>query len=125
MGILYKDVFAKDGVLGFAPCFKMAALMMVLGGLWYIFVCWRFLGDLGKLPFKKTLTEEEKAAEAKKKEEAGTKHYDVVDFEVPMTLSLYNYQNNGTYENAFNWVPRMINGESQVLIQNIQNRILI
>ena len=41
--------------------------MMVLGGLWYIFVCWRFLGDLGKLPFKKTLTEEEKAAEAKKK----------------------------------------------------------
>ena len=47
--------------------------MMVLGGLWYIFVCWRFLGDLGKLPFKKTLTEEEKAAEAKKKEEAGTK----------------------------------------------------
>ena len=62
VGILYKDVFAKDGVLGFAPCFKMAALMMVLGGLWYIFVCWRFLGDLGKLPFKKTLTEEEKAA---------------------------------------------------------------
>ena len=73
VGILYKDVFAKDGVLGFAPCFKMAALMMVLGGLWYIFVCWRFLGDLGKLPFKKTLTEEEKAAEAKKKEETGTK----------------------------------------------------
>ena len=71
VGILYKDVFAKDGVL--APCFKMAALMMVLGGLWYIFVCWRFLGDLGKLPFKKTLTEEEKAAEAKKKEETGTK----------------------------------------------------
>mgnify|MGYP000290796457 FL=1 len=33
VGILYKDVFAKDGVLGFAPCFKMAALMMVLGGL--------------------------------------------------------------------------------------------
>ena len=70
VGILYKDVFAKDGVLGFAPCFKMAALMMVLGGLWYIFVCWRFLGDLGKLPFKKTLTEEEKAAEAKKNKAA-------------------------------------------------------
>ena len=46
VGILYKDVFEKDGVLGFTPCFKMAALMMVLGGLWYIFVCWRFLGDL-------------------------------------------------------------------------------
>lgn len=25
---------------------------------------------------------------------------------MPMTLSLYNYQNNGTYENAFNWVPK-------------------
>ncbi len=67
VGILYKDVFAKDGVLGFAPCFKMAALMMVLGGLWYIFVCWRFLGDLGKLPFKKTLTEEEKSSRGKEK----------------------------------------------------------
>lgn len=67
VGILYKDVFAKDGVLGFAPCFKMAALMMVLGGLWYIFVCWRFLGDLGKLPFKKTLTEEEKQQRQRKK----------------------------------------------------------
>lgn len=59
VGILYKDVFAKDGVLGFSPCFKLAALAMVLGALWYFFVCWRFIGDVGKLPFKKTLTEEE------------------------------------------------------------------
>lgn len=38
VGILYKDVFAKGEVLGFAPCFKMAALVMVLGALWYFFV---------------------------------------------------------------------------------------
>ena len=30
VGILYKDVFAKDGVLGFSPCFKLAALSMFL-----------------------------------------------------------------------------------------------
>lgn len=60
VGILYKDVFAKDGVLGFAPCFTIAAAIMVLGAFWYYFVCWRFLGDIGKEPFKKTLTKEEK-----------------------------------------------------------------
>lgn len=73
VGILYKDVFAKDGVLGFAPCFKLAALMMVLGALWYFFVVWRFLGDVAKLPFKKTKTaqelEEEKAEKAKAQED--------------------------------------------------------
>ena len=53
--------------------------MMVLGGLWYIFVCWRFLGDLGKLPFKKTLTEEEKQSrgkEKKKRKEQSNRHND-------------------------------------------------
>lgn len=59
VGILYKDVFAKKGVLGFSQCLKLAALSMILGALWYFFVCWRFIGDVGKLPFKKTLTEEE------------------------------------------------------------------
>ena len=73
VGILYKDVFAKDGVLGFAPCFKLAGLVMVLGALWYVFVCWRFLGDVGKLPFKKTKTAEELEAEKQAKLEAGQK----------------------------------------------------
>lgn len=36
---------------------------------------------------------------------AGKDHYDAVDFEVPMTLSLYNYQNSGTYETVFHWAP--------------------
>lgn len=66
VGILYKDVFAKDGVLGFAPCFKIAALIMFLGACWYFFVCWRFLGDVGKRPFKKTKTQEELAIDARK-----------------------------------------------------------
>lgn len=70
VGILYKDVFAKDGVLGFVPCFKLAALMMVLGALWYFFVCWRFLGNTAALPFKKTKTAEELEQEAKAKEAA-------------------------------------------------------
>ena len=35
----------------------------------------------------------------------GTDQYDVVDFEVPMTLSLYNYLGSGEYENLYNWVP--------------------
>ncbi|MEO2239186.1 peptide MFS transporter [Dorea sp. YH-dor226] len=73
VGILYKDVFAKDGVLGFIPCFRLAALIMVLGALWYVFVCWRFLGDTAALPFKKTMTAEEieaeKARKASEKEE--------------------------------------------------------
>ncbi|MGF0033810.1 peptide MFS transporter [Bariatricus sp. SGI.154] len=73
VGILYKDVFAKGEVLGFAPCFKLAGLVMVLGALWYVFVCWPRLGEVGKLPFKKTLTKEELEAEAKKKEEKGKK----------------------------------------------------
>lgn len=34
-----------------------------------------------------------------------TEHYDAVDFEVPMTLSLYNYIGEGEYENVFHWVP--------------------
>ncbi len=38
-------------------------------------------------------------------EVSGQKHYDVVDFEMPMTLSLYNYIDEGTYQNVFNWVP--------------------
>ena len=52
---------------------KLAGLVMVLGALWYVFVCWRFLGDVGKLPFKKTKTAEELEAEKQAKLEAGQK----------------------------------------------------
>lgn len=37
---------------------------------------------------------------------AGTKHYDAIDFEVPMRLSLYRYSNNGKQiDTIFNWYP--------------------
>ena len=67
VGILYKDVFAKDGVLGFAPCFRLAALAMVLGAIWFS-ICTRFMGDVGKRPFKEEKTKEELAEEARQKE---------------------------------------------------------
>lgn len=59
VGILYKDVFAVDGVLGFSPCFKLAALSMWLGAAWFTWG-WRFMGDVGKKPFKLEKTAEEK-----------------------------------------------------------------
>ncbi len=34
-----------------------------------------------------------------------TEHYDVVDFELPMTISLYNYNNRNDIDNVFNWAP--------------------
>ncbi len=59
VGILYKDVFAKNGVLGFSQCFKLAALVMILGALWYFFVCWKYLGEIGSRPFIMEKTQEE------------------------------------------------------------------
>ncbi len=59
LGILYKDVFAKDGVLGFAPCFRIAAVIMVLGAIWFA-VNTRYMGEVGKKPFKVEKPEEVK-----------------------------------------------------------------
>lgn len=36
---------------------------------------------------------------------SGEDQYDAVDFELPMTLSLYNYHGSGNIENVFNWAP--------------------
>ena len=36
---------------------------------------------------------------------SGTEHYNVVDFEVPMTLSLYNYYSDSHIDNIFSWDP--------------------
>ena len=68
VGILYKDVFAHDGVLGFSPCFKLAALSMFLGAIWFTWG-WRFMGDVGKKPFKLEKTAEELEMEKQRKEE--------------------------------------------------------
>ncbi len=37
---------------------------------------------------------------------SGMRHYDVVTFEVPMTLSLYNRVGGSGYHNIYNWAPR-------------------
>lgn len=70
VGVLYQDVFAKNGVYGFVPCFKIAALIMVIGALWYVLVCWRHIGDVGRLPFDKTKTKEELEEAKRRKDEA-------------------------------------------------------
>ncbi len=59
VGILYKDVFAKNGVLGFRPCFKIAALVMMIGAIYYVTVCWKAMGKVGTRPFKLEKTKEE------------------------------------------------------------------
>lgn len=66
-GVLYKDTFAKNGVLGFAPCFRISAAIMVLGAVYYVLVCWRHIGDVGRVPFDKTKTQEEIEEEKKNK----------------------------------------------------------
>lgn len=69
VGILYKDVFAKDGVLGFSPCFKIASVVMILGAIWFLYGT-RYMGEVGKKPFKNEKTAEELAHDAEKKAEA-------------------------------------------------------
>ena len=59
VGILYKDVFAKNGVLGFAPCFKLAAISMWAGAIWFTILGNRYMGEVGKKPFKMEKTAEE------------------------------------------------------------------
>ena len=57
VGILYLKTFAKNGVLGFSQCFFLAAILCIIGGLWFIFG-WRFLGNAGKRPFKEGVVAE-------------------------------------------------------------------
>ena len=67
VGILYKDVFGHGDVMGYRPCFKIAAVLMIVGAIWFT-VGSHFMGDIGKQPFKRTLNDEEKAREAAKKD---------------------------------------------------------
>lgn len=36
---------------------------------------------------------------------SGSEHWDTIDFELPMTLSLYNYYSPNNIENVFSWLP--------------------
>lgn len=39
--------------------------------------------------------------------EAGTTHYDAINFELPMTISLYNYKSPTNIRNIFSWMPQV------------------
>ncbi|MGL5756105.1 MAG: peptide MFS transporter [Paraclostridium sp.] len=62
VGVLYLNTFAKNGVLGFSQCFLVAAILCVIGGLWFIFG-WRFLGNAGKRPFKEGIVADKSDAQ--------------------------------------------------------------
>lgn len=63
-GILYKDVFAQNGILGFSACFRLAAILMFAGSVFFIWGT-QFMGDTGKRPFKEEKTDEELLLEQK------------------------------------------------------------
>ena len=50
---------------------------------------------------------------------AGTKHYDAIDFEVPMRLSLYRYSNSG--KRYLTGIHMVVNGGLQDLVEIILN----
>lgn len=88
VGILYQDVFAKGDVLGFRPCFKVAAVLMFLGAIWFT-IGTRFMGDAGKKPFKAEKTEEELAHEAElKAQNKGTEKVAYTGIEKKRILSI-------------------------------------
>ena len=41
------------------------------------------------------------------KKQSGVDHYEAIDFELPMTLSLYNYRSKYDIENIFSWSPEI------------------
>ena len=66
VGILVTKTFAANGVQGFRQAFKVCAAICALDFAWIVFGM-RFLGDVGKKPFKagKNLEEQEEVKEAK------------------------------------------------------------
>lgn len=57
VGVLYLNIFAHNGVLGFSQSFFVAAILCAVGGIWFM-IGWRFLGNAGKRPFKEGLVDE-------------------------------------------------------------------
>lgn len=68
-GILYTRVFAHGDILGFRPCFRLAAIVMLAGCAWFTIGILLKGGDAGKKPFKAEKTAEELEREAKEKAE--------------------------------------------------------
>lgn len=68
VGFMYNDWFAVDGVLGFRTCFKVGAVFMLAGAVFFTWG-WRWLGDAGKKPFVKEKSADELEKEAREKAE--------------------------------------------------------
>jgi len=51
VGILIATTFAHNGVQGFRPAFQLCGVICVIDALWFLFGM-RFLGEVGKKPFK-------------------------------------------------------------------------
>lgn len=64
------------------------------------YVLWTWKGDYWNLQSGGAI-----GLYVKNRESSNTKHYDVVDFELPMTLNLYNYYGENNIENVFSWAP--------------------
>lgn len=55
IGILYVTLGSNDQY-GFMACFKLAGIICIIGGLWFI-MGWKSLGEIGKYPFKQGVEE--------------------------------------------------------------------
>lgn len=71
-GILYQYTFKSGDILGFRPCFRLAAISMLLGCIWFTVGMLLKGKDYGKKPFKMYKTEEELQREAEEKAAAKT-----------------------------------------------------
>lgn len=65
VGILYTETFVKGDILGFRQCFQLSALICIIAAVWFIFGS-RFMGDVGKKPFKAGKAEEKKKVDTTK-----------------------------------------------------------
>lgn len=51
VGVLVGTLFAKNGIQGFRPAFKLCGIICFIDCLWFLFGM-RYLGEIGKKPFK-------------------------------------------------------------------------
>ncbi len=65
VGILVATTFASGEVQGYRQAFQVSALICAVGGAWFLYGM-RFLGDIGKKPFKEG-KEQDKASKAESK----------------------------------------------------------
>ena len=77
-GFLYQYTFKSGDILGFRPCFRLAAISMLLGCIWFTVGMLLKGKDYGKKPFKMYKTEEELKREAEEKAAAKAKAEELI-----------------------------------------------